>query len=217
MTREAQLIDKIKGLVRRARLPRFFNRYGRKWHPTRQLVLCHAVYALYARCWRRAAKFMREFYGITMTFSCWRKAILKIPSWAWDALARASAGDKPCALTAIDGTTLARSNPSQHYYQRILGGKTARPTQQLLMIDVQRRKFLAWRFRSHQRGETIDVPYLLRHTPVTPSTILMDKGFDAEWLHEWLDQRGVWSIAPTRAGCRYGRHRRQLRDAVSRR
>ena len=165
MTREEQLIDKIKGLVRRARLPRFFNRYGRKWHPTRQLVLCHAVYALYARCWRRAAKFMREFYGITMTFSCWRKAILKIPSWAWDALARASAGDKPCALAAIDGTTLARSNPSQHYYQRILGGKTARPTQQLLMIDVQRRKFLAWRFRSHQRGETIDVPYLLRHTP----------------------------------------------------
>jgi len=91
MTRQERLIDKIKDLVRRADLPRFFNRYGRKWHPTWQLVLCHTVYVLYARCWRRAAKFMREFYGITMTFSCWRKAVMKIPHVG---LARARASER---------------------------------------------------------------------------------------------------------------------------
>jgi len=40
----------------------------------------------------------------------------------------------------------------------------------------------------------------------------MDKGYDAEWVHEWLHTKGVWSIAPTRKGCRRGRHRKILRD-----
>ncbi|MFH1399944.1 MAG: transposase [Nanoarchaeota archaeon] len=155
---------------------------------------------------------MRDFYGIDMHFTCWQKAIAKWPVWAWHALGRASAGDAPCQWAAIDGTTLARSNPSQHYYRHILGGKTARPIQQVVMIDVHRRKFLSWRVRARPRGEKCDVPYLFAHAATKPGGVLMDKGFDAEWIHEWFDQRGVWSIAPTRKGCRRGRHRKILRD-----
>jgi len=212
MTTQRRLIDIVKGVVRRARLPRFFNRKGRRWHPTWQQYLCHLVYTGHAPSWPRAARFMRDFYGVQMDWTCWRKALLKWPAWAWAAVARASAGDAACRVAAIDGTTLARSHPSQHYYTHILGGRTARPLQQVVMIDVTRRKFLAWRLRARPRGETRDVPYLWRHAPVKPEGVLMDKGYDAEWVHEWLDAHGAWSVAPTRRRCRRGRHRKVLRD-----
>ena len=213
MTRQEPLIDKAKRLTQQARLPRFFNVKGRRWHPTWQIYLCHLVYTTYAPSWRRAAKFMRDFYGIEMEWSCWRKAIMKWPIWAWHALARASAGDEQCLVAAIDGTTLARSNPSQHYLHRIDREQpVGRPIQEVVMIDVARRKFLAWRVRSRQRGEKCDVLYLLGNSPVTPDGVLLDKGFDSEPLHAALRERGVWSVAPTRKNCRRGRCRKQLRD-----
>ena len=213
MTKQERLINKAKRLVRHARLPRFFNWKGRKWHPTWQVYLCHLVYTAHAPSWPRAAKFMHEYYGIEMDWTCWRKALMKWPVWAWHALVRASAGDEPCAVAAIDGTTLARSNPSQHYLHRIdREGAIGRPVQEVVMIDVQRRKFLAWRVRARPRGEKCDVEYLLDHSLVTPDGAFMDKGFDSDPLHAALRARGVWSVAPTRKGCRRGRYRKQLRD-----
>jgi len=155
---------------------------------------------------------MREFYGFTMDWTCWRKAVLKIPLWAWHALARTSAGDDECVVAAIDGTTIARSNPSQHYYKRILDGKTSTPLQEVSMIDVARRKFLSWRIRAKPRGEKCDVPYLFTHAATKPGGVLMDKGFDAQWIHDYHAERDTWSVAPTRKGCRRGRHRKVLRD-----
>lgn len=98
MTKQERLIDKAKRLVRQARLPRFFNRKGRRWHATWQVYLCHLVYTTHAPSWPRAAKFMREYYGIVMDWTCWRKALMKWPVWAWDALQRASAGDEACLV-----------------------------------------------------------------------------------------------------------------------
>ena len=213
MTRQERLIDKAKRLVRQARLPRFFNKMGRRWHPTWQVYLCHLVYTTHAPSWPRAAKFMREYYGLDMDWTCWRKALLKWPVSAWQALGRASAGNEPCAIAAIDGTTLARSNPSQHYLHRIdREGAVGRPVQEVAMIDVKRRKFLAWRVRARPRGEKCDVKYLLNHSPVTPDGGVLDKGFDSEPCHTTFRERGIWSVAPTRKGCRRGRYRKQLRD-----
>ena len=45
-----------------------------------------------------------------------------------------------------------------------------------------------------------------------PEVLLLDKGFDAEWLHNWLDEHGTFSIAPVRKNCRRGKHRKMLRD-----
>ena len=40
----------------------------------------------------------------------------------------------------------------------------------------------------------------------------MDKGFDSEPLHEYIRDKGIWSIAPVRVRCKEGRFRKQLRD-----
>lgn len=213
MTKQQRLIDKAKHLVRAARLPRFFNRFGRRWHPTWQVYLAHLVYTTYRLSWPRTAKFMTEFYGLAMDWTCWRKAICGWPRWAWQAIGRASVGDVPCEWAAIDGTTISRSNPSQHYLHRIdREDVVKRPLQEVVMIDIARRKFLSWRIRTKPRGEKCDVPYLVRQSPTTPEGVLMDKGFDAEWLHQHLDDNGIWSVAPTRKGCRRGKHRKILRD-----
>jgi hypothetical protein len=213
MQDEDNLIDKAKCLRRRARLSRTLNKYGPKEHPVWQFLLCHLVKTTYRLSWRRAAKFMVEYYGIILHWTTWQKAIQKWPQWVWDALAQASAGDEPCEVAAIDGTTFTRSAPSDHYLKKIDRDEPVRrPVQQVVMIDVKRRKFLSWRIRALPKGEKRDVPYILRHSPVLPELILMDKGFDSEPLHTLLRDAGVWSIAPVKKKCKKGRFRKQMRD-----
>jgi len=207
------LEQKAKHLVRRARLPKFLNHFGWKKHPLWEFMLAQLVYTTYSRCWRRTARFMREYYGIVLHWTSWQRAIAKWPFWVWQALARASAGDGTCTIAAIDGTTFSRANPSEHYLHRIdREGSIGRPVQSVTLIDVRRRKFLAWRIRARPMGEKRDVPYLIQSSAMRIELVLMDKGFDSNPLHSWLRDQGIWSIAPVRKGCKRGQYRRQLRD-----
>lgn len=80
------------------------------------------------------------------------------------------------------------------------------------MVDVEHRKFLAWRVRAKPRGEKCDVPYLIKKSPTNINLAVMDKGFDSEKLHRLLREQGIYSIAPVRKNCRRGTYRKQLRD-----
>ena len=213
MKEKETLKDKAFRLWKAAGLPDFFNRKGPKWIPGWLVYACHLEYTVHARAWRRASDFMSAYYDSKYHWTSWQKSISKWSQDVWDALARASVGEELCEIAAIDGTTMARSNPSQHYLRRIgSDGHTNRPIQEVVMIDVKRRKFLAWRARATPRGEKCDVKYLLEKSPTLPKGILMDKGFDSNPLHESLREQGIWSIAPVRKGCKRGRYRRQLRD-----
>lgn len=213
MKQKETLKHKAFRLWKAAGLPKFLNKFGPKQTPGWMIFLCHLEYTSHAPAWRRATSFMTDYYGASRHWTSWQKAISKWPQHVWDALARASVSDEPCELAAIDGTTMARSNPSQHYLRRTgSDGHTNRPIQEVVMVDVKRRKFLAWRTRATPRGEKCDIPHLLNKSPVLPSGILMDKGFDSNPLHEFLREQGIWSVAPVRKGCRRGQYRRQLRD-----
>ena len=213
MAKGDTLKEKVCGLWKTARLPQFFNKRGPKRTPAWKVYLAHLEYTNHAPAWRRAARFMEDYHGEKRHWTTWQKAISKWPAWVWHALARASAGDELCEIAAIDGTTFARSNPSQHYLRRISSNLPYnRPIQQMLMIDVKRRKFLAWRIRTKPQGEVRDVKYLMKCSPTLPNLAIMDKGYDSEPMHSSLRDLGVWSIAPTRKHCRRGRYRKQLRD-----
>ena len=213
MRKKNTLKQKAFDLWRKAGLPDFFNKKGPKKTPAWLVYACHLEYTNHAPAWRRASNFMLDYHDVKRHWTSWQKALAKWPAWVWDALAKASVGDEPCELAAIDGTSMARSNPSQHYLHRIdRDGKVSRPIQQVVMVDVCRRKFLSWRIRARPRGEKCDVPYLIERSPVLPECVLMDKGFDSEPLHTYLRDQGVWSVAPVRKGCKRGRYRKQLRD-----
>ena len=213
MSEKETLKLKAYHLWRAAALPDFLNHKGPKWTPAWEVYACHLEYTAHVTSWREAARFMSAYYDIRRHFTTWQKAIAKWPQYVWDALAKASAGDDPCDIAAIDGTTMSSSNPSQHYLKRI-GRVDAinRPVQDVVMVNVLRRKFLSWRIRMTPRGEKCDVRYLIRKSPVTPELALMDKGFDSDPLHAWLRDNKIYSIAPVRKNCKRGRYRKEMRD-----
>ena len=213
MEKKETLKEKAYRLWKAANLPDFLNKYGPKETPGWLIYACHLEYTAHAPAWRRAGNFMNAYYGDSRHWTTWQKAIAKWPAWVWQALAVASAGETTCEVAAIDGTTISRSNPSDHYLRRIdRDGPVGRPVQTVIMIDVLKRKFLSWRFRSTPRGEKCDVPYLVKQSQTLPELVIMDKGFDSNPLHRFLRDEGIWSIAPVRKNCRRGNYRKQLRD-----
>jgi len=213
MKKRVTLKDKAYGLWKRAGLPEFLNKYGPKVTPCWQIYLCHLEYTAHAPAWRRASNFMADYHRKQRHWTTWQKAISKWPAWVWDALAKSSVEEESCEVAAIDGTGLSRTNASQYYLRRIDRENTVkRPVQNMVLVNVQKRKFLSWRFRATPRGETCDVPYLIQHCNNKPELVLMDKGFDCNPLHTWLRNKGIWSIAPVRKNCQRGRYRKQLRD-----
>lgn len=213
MKKKETLKEKAFRLWKKAKLPEFLNKFGPKQTPAWKFYLAHLEYTEHAPAWRRAADFMDDYHHLPRHWTTWQKAIAKWSAWVWDALAKASVGEESCEWAAIDGTTLSRTNASQHYLKRIgREGKVNRPVQQVIMINIEKRKFLSWRFRAKPRGEKCDVPYLIKHTPTLPEGVLFDKGFDSNPLHTFLRDEGLWSIAPVRKGCKRGQYRRQLRD-----
>lgn len=213
MKKKERLRDKAFQLWKAAKLPEFLNKKGPKKTPCWRIYLAYLEYTTHAPAWRRAANFMEDYHNLPRHWTTWQKAISKWPASVWDALAKASVKEKSCEWSAIDGTTLSRSDASQHYLKRIDREQPiGRPVQQVILIDVEHRKFLAWRFRATPRGEKCDVPYLIQHSPIIPEGVLMDKGFDSNPLHTFLRNEGIWSIAPVRKRCKRGNFRRQLRD-----
>jgi len=213
MRKNETLKQKALHLWKAACLPAYLNKFGPKKTPGWLIYLCHLEYTAHAPAWRRAANFMTDYHNKSRHWTCWQKAIAKWPAWVWEALAKASVEETTCDIAAVDGTTISQSNPSHHFLKRIdRDGPIGRPVQTVIMIDVLKRKFLSWRFRSTPRGEKCDVPYLVDKSPVLPELILMDKGFDSNPLHKFLRDEGIWSVAPARKNCRRGNYRKQLRD-----
>lgn len=213
MEKDKTLRTKAYRLWKAAGLPEFLNKFGPKRTPGWITYLCYLEYTAHAPAWRRAANFMEDYHGKNRHWTAWQKAIAKWSQSVWDALRIASIGEEECEIGAIDGTTLTRSDASQHYLHRIdRENKVGRPVQQVLLVDVKKRRFLSWRIRAIPRGEKCDVPYLIRTCPVTLCGTIMDKGFDSNPLHTILREQGIWSIAPVRKGCKRGQYRRQLRD-----
>lgn len=207
------LKDKAYHLWKKAKLPDFLNKFGPKETPGWLTYACHLEYITHAPAWRRASSFMASYYKKERHWTTWQKAISKWPQWVWDSLAKASVEDEECEIAAIDGTTFSRTNASQHYLKRIdRANVIQKPIQEVVMVNVEKRKFLSWRIRAKTRGEKCDVPYLVRKSPSTLNGMVMDKGFDSNPLHTFLRENGIWSIAPVRKGCRRGFYRKELRD-----
>jgi transposase len=158
-------------------------------------------------------RFLDGFFDIKMHWTTLQKAAKRLPKSLWQALLAATISSKLVHLAAADGTGFSRTNPSHYFLKRIdRDGPVGRPVQAVALVDVQKRKFLSVNFYAKPSHEAKRIPYLHSKSPVKPNTILMDKGFDAEWLHRWLNENGTYSVAPARKNCRRGFHRKQMRD-----
>lgn len=212
MNKEEKLIHKIKGLVRKAGLPRHLHRYGPKKFLFWQLALGLLIKEVFRLSYRRAMKFLNEFYGIDMHWTTLQKCRKRIPLKIWQVLLSCTVGNK-IGVAAIDGTSMQRSNPSQHYLNRIDREEfTPIPVYINAMVDVVRRKFIAVRHHAKKSGEVRDVRYLVEQTSHDIELILMDKLYDSEKLHRYLRGQGIFSVAPVKKNWAKGQMRKQLRD-----
>lgn len=215
MKKEERLNRKIYRLLQRAGIPRWIHHFGPKKFQTWMLCLGLIVKQVYRLSYRRAAKFLAEYYTLDLHFTTLQKAAERLPRKLWQSLLAATIGHEEVYLAAADGTGFSRSGPSYHYLKRIdRTGPVGRPVQAITMIDVEKRKFLAGVFYAKPYGEAKRIPTLHRQSSVTPEVLLLDKGFDAEWMHQWLKEHGTFSVAPVRKNCRRGRHRRLMRDCM---
>ena len=215
MKKEERLNRKIFRLFRSAGYPRWVQHYGPKKFQTWMLCLGLFVQQVYRLSYRRAMKFLDEYYYLKLHWTTLQKAAKRLPRGLWQSLLAATITSENVSLAAADGTGFSRSGPSHYYLNRIdREGPVGRPVQAMIMIDVKRRKFLAGAFFAKPHGEQKRIPTLHRQSAVKPEVLLMDKGFEAEWLHQWLNENGTFSVAPVRKNCRRGRHRKLMRDCM---
>jgi len=210
MDKEVKLVKKIKHLLKRAGIPRYLHRYG----PKKYAFVTHAL-ALFIRqagklSYRRASKLLRELGFMVPTYS----ALCKMNKRAASILVRLfeqTSSFSSVVVASLDATTIARSNPSWHYIKRIDRKKpVARPLKLSMAVDTRRKKIIALRLRAKPRHDTKDVQYLLQRMP-QPKILVADKGYDAEYVHEYCFKQGITTMIPSKKTTKKGFYRKKQR------
>ena len=197
MKKEEKLVNKVKRLLRKAKIPRWLHHFGPKiyefWHHAFALL----IKAICRMSYRRTTLFLRAFgfkIGSKSTLQYYAK---NIPVRIWHILLQGTIGAQ-ISLAAIDGTGLSRSSASWHYIKRIDGTPSNSFYKLSLCVDVVKRKISSLRIRAKHASDIKDVKYLINRLPSRPNLCLMDKGYDAEWLHQFLHSKNIKAIIPTR-------------------
>jgi transposase len=213
MKQENKLNRKIKRLFRQAGHPRYWHRKGPKFFETWMLCLGLIVKQVYRLSYRRASKFLSEFYSIDMHWTTLQKAAKRLPKSIWQSLLAATLSSNEIYLSAGDGTTFTRSCPSQHYLKRIDREEPiGRPVQLVSIVDVEHRKFTGITIRASPKNEIRLLMQAYKQSKVSSEVMLLDKGFDAEYLHQWLNDNDTFAVIPVRKNARRGRFRKIMRD-----
>ena len=212
MNKENKLVNKLKRLLRRIGCPRWLHHFGPKKFISWQLVLGLLIKEVFRLSYRRAMKFLNEYYDIELHWTTLQKFRNRLPLSIWQKLLSHTIED-PIDVAAIDGTSLQRSNPSAHYLKRIdRDGRNQVPIFFNMLVDVVRRKFVAIRHHAKRAGEVPDVRYLINQCKQDIELVLMDKAYDSEKLHRYLREQGIFSVAPVKKNWAKGQLRKQLRD-----
>lgn len=208
--KEVELVNKVKHLLVKAKMPRHLNRFGPKKYRLFEHVFFLFVKAKFRLSYRRCVEALKS-----LGFKCASKSTLayqakKIPSKLWMALLKVTSSTSAVELGAIDSTGFSGSNPSWHYVKRINGVGVKRYFKVSALVDVKTRRFLSLKIRSKPRHDVLDVKSLIQNTVRVPRIVLLDKGYDAEWIHKYFSSLGSWSIAPTKKNIVRGFHRKKL-------
>src|SRR3990167_4151882 len=212
MKKKERLVNKIRRLIRQAGLPRHLHRFGPKKFLLWQLCLGLLIKEIFRLSYRRAMKFLDEFYGIKLHWTTLQKFRKRMPLALWQTLLKHTLAHS-IAVVAIDGTSMQRHNPSMHYLKRIdRENKISVPIYLNVAVDVIRRKFTAIRHHAKKSGEINDVKYLFKLSPEDVELVVMDKLYDSEKLHRFLREKGTYSIIPVKKNWAKGQYRKQLKE-----
>jgi len=214
MKRKKELVKKIYGLLRSARIPKFLHHFRPKTYTSRQHMLCLMLKELLQLSYERLVEIL-PYFGIKNVphFTTLIKFAKRVPLELLNMLLAYSAKAESCLVAAIDATGISRSNASSYYVRKIdRETKTQQHAKRSLHVDIERRKILSAKPRAKPRHDGRDVEYLLEKSPILGETNIMDKGYDDNNLHKLFREKGVYSIIPARKGCKRGQYRKEMRD-----
>lgn len=214
MKKKPSLVQKIFGLLRRTRFPRFLHRVGPRKFSSWKLFLAVLLKEKLRKTYRGIVEFL-PFFGMKKVphWTTLQKFAAKLCASVWRRLLAGSASTEDCEVGAIDGTGMSRTNASTYYLKRIDREEPINQCVKLsLYVNVKKRSILSARLRAKPRHDVKDVAYLLRHTPKLAFVNLLDKGYDSQAVHAQFRDKGVCSIIPVRKGCKRGQYRREMRD-----
>ncbi|MBD3249487.1 transposase [Candidatus Woesearchaeota archaeon] len=209
MVRKRGLIHKVKHLLKKAGMPKYLHHFGPKMYKLWQHVFALFFKADCNLSYRRANQILSELGFKVASKSTLQRysAKLKLPFWRkiFDFTVESAS-----SIFAIDGTGLEKTNASKHYIKRIDGEyKFSKGFHFSIAVD-EKGKIQNFRLRKNYEHDAKDIKLLIRAARNKPKIVIMDKGYDAEWIHEFLEFQGIQSIAPVRSNAKRGFFRKKL-------
>jgi len=210
MKKNECLIKKVKLLLKKTKAPKYLHRFGPKTYCLWQHVLALFVKAECKLSYRRVNKLLRSLGFLIASKSTLQRYAAKLSLPFWQRMLKLTIKGFS-EFVSIDATGLENSCASQHYIKRIDRKTMFGKGFHFSIAVAENSQILSLRLRKRYCHDTKDVKYLFKKLPYKPSTIIMDKGYDAEWIHKYFSTQSVRSIAPTRKNCRKGFHRKKLK------
>jgi hypothetical protein len=105
MKKENKLINKVKRLIKRAGCPRWIHHFGPKKFVIWQLILGLLIKEVFRLSYRRAMKFLDEFYDINLHWTTLQKFRKRLPLSLWKNLFTNTI-KHPIEIAAIDGSSM---------------------------------------------------------------------------------------------------------------
>src|SRR3989344_8323751 len=201
MKKENKLVNKLKRLLRRLRVPRYLHRFGPKtyeFYEHLQALLIKAYCKLsYAR-----VKHLFDLLGIRCpSRSALHYTMQRISSAFWQKMLELTSSGMHY-LVALDSTGFSRENPSYHYLRRINGCIPKIPVKLSCTFDTRKKKFCAAKIRVLPAHDIKDAKHLLQKT--NARIIVADKAYDANSLHKYCNENNIKAHIPIR---NYGKSR----------
>lgn len=198
MSKKTKLVNKVKRLLKRVGLPRWLHHYG----PKKYEFLDHALaYIIKQECklgYRRVTRILRGLGRKCPCASALCTSFHKVSLSLWKMLLKATIGNK-LNVVAIDGTGISSPLPSPYYYKRIDKPYPVEiPLKLSIAVDTKTKKILSLRLRSKKSHDIKDARYLIKNLPSMPKCIVADKGYDAEWLHQYCEGMSIKACIPCR-------------------
>ena len=206
MKKENKLVIKIQRLLKKLNQREYLHHFGPKKYKLKHHLTALIVMQICKLSLRRVENFLILFGIKVPTYSALCKSRKRIPFILWQRLLYLTSG-LSSGEVAPDGTGFSRINPSFHYLKRINSENPKGYAKLSVLFDIKTKKFLAMKIRVKPRHDLQDIKYLLKRVS-NLKVIYADKGYDAEWLHEFCYWNGIKSVIKSKEWTKKGWARR---------
>jgi len=210
MKKEKSLIKKVKHFLKQINAPKRLHRFGPKLYELWEHVFALFVKNMCRLSYRRTSRFLEMLGFNVASKSTLQRYSTKISLPFWQNILRLTI-QGISKIISIDGTGLEKTSASEHYIKRIDRESMFGKGFHFSIAVGENSQILSLRLRKRYCHDIKDVKYLYKNLVSKPEMILLDKGYDAEWMHKFFASQNVRSIAPVRKNAYRGFHRLALK------